>query len=230
MEEVDADRIGITGISWGGYLTCIVAGVDDRLKVAVPVYGCGFLHENSCWLDEFAKMSPELRDRWVACWDPSRYLPGVSCPILFTNGTNDFAYPLDSYQKSYRAVNRPVDLRIAVEMKHSHKHGWEPKEIGMYVDSLLRDGTPLARLGPVHIDGDQAHSHFTAQSTLTKACLHYTSDTGSWRERNWETVDARITDSAIEAEVPGHRPLAFYLSATDERDAMVSTEHIELTK
>src|SRR5690606_33907498 len=39
--EVDGDRIGVTGISWGGYLTCIVAGIDDRVKVAVPVYGCG---------------------------------------------------------------------------------------------------------------------------------------------------------------------------------------------
>ena len=48
--EVDSSRIGITGISWGGYLTCIVAGIDDRLKVAVPVYGCGFLHEDSAWL------------------------------------------------------------------------------------------------------------------------------------------------------------------------------------
>ena len=47
--EVDPKRIGITGISWGGYLTCIVAGIDDRLKVAVPVYGCGFLMDNSVW-------------------------------------------------------------------------------------------------------------------------------------------------------------------------------------
>ena len=29
-------------------------------------------------------------------------------PILFVNGTNDFAYPLDSYQKSYRAVPGPM--------------------------------------------------------------------------------------------------------------------------
>jgi cephalosporin-C deacetylase-like acetyl esterase len=36
LPEVDADCIGVTGMSWGGYLTCIVAGLDDRLKVAVP--------------------------------------------------------------------------------------------------------------------------------------------------------------------------------------------------
>jgi dienelactone hydrolase len=45
--EVDASRIGVTGISWGGYLTCIVAGVDDRFRFAAPVYGCGFLGEGS---------------------------------------------------------------------------------------------------------------------------------------------------------------------------------------
>ena len=59
QKEVDPQRIGLTGISWGGYLTCIVAGLDDRLKVAVPVYGCGFLHENSCWLGRV----PEARPR-----------------------------------------------------------------------------------------------------------------------------------------------------------------------
>ena len=56
---MDRRRIGITGISWGGYLTCIVAGLDDRLKVAVPVYGCGFLGDDSVWkAGSLAKMTP----------------------------------------------------------------------------------------------------------------------------------------------------------------------------
>src|SRR5688572_20590334 len=83
--EVDASKTAVTGISWGGYLTCIVAGVDSRFSAAVPVYGCGYLDENSAWLDRFEKMTPEDRERWVALWDPSRYLPAVSAPILFVN-------------------------------------------------------------------------------------------------------------------------------------------------
>jgi hypothetical protein len=68
--SVDASKIGLTGISWGGYLTCVVrhatahpartrvhcqlvraqvSGVDERYRFAAPVYGCGFLHENSVW-------------------------------------------------------------------------------------------------------------------------------------------------------------------------------------
>ena len=42
--EVDADRIGLTGISWGGYLTCIVAGIDPRFAFAAPVYGLSLIH------------------------------------------------------------------------------------------------------------------------------------------------------------------------------------------
>ena len=113
---VDKDRIGITGISWGGYLTCIVAGIDHELKVAVPVYGCGFLAENSAWQQSgiFDRMSPEMRARWIENFDPSRYLAGVRCPVLFVNGTNDGAYPLDSYQKSYQLVTSPRTLCVTV--------------------------------------------------------------------------------------------------------------------
>ncbi len=228
FKEVDADRIGITGISWGGYLTCIVAGVDDRLKVAVPVYGCGFLQDNSAWLGEFAKMTPELRDRWVEFWDPSRYLPGVSCPILFVDGTNDFAYPLDSYQKSYRAVPGPIDLRIEVAMRHSHVHGWAPQEIGLYVDSVLTGGAPLPRLGPIHVENNEAHAHVINKAKAVKGLFQYTTDDGPWKERKWETQEVKVVDNTIQAKLPKSRPLVFYFSGIDGRGAMTSAEHVEL--
>jgi cephalosporin-C deacetylase-like acetyl esterase len=89
--EVDSERTAITGISWGGYLTCIVAGLDNRFQAAVPVYGCGFLHENSAWLGDFAKMSQEHQAKWVKLWDPSRYVGSAAMPMLLVNGGNDGA-------------------------------------------------------------------------------------------------------------------------------------------
>ncbi len=224
-EEVDASRTGLTGISWGGYLTCIVAGLDDRFQVVVPVYGCGFLHENSCWLDEFAKLGPEQTARWVAHYDPSRYLPGVGCPILFVNGTNDFAYPLDSYQKSYRAVPGRVDVRIEVRMPHGHQQGWAPKEIGLYVDSVIRGGDPLPRLGAMSTKDGEATATFETKVPVAAGHLHYTTDTGPWQQRNWQSAEATIAGGVVSAELPESRPIIYYLSVTDRRGAMVSTEH-----
>ncbi len=230
QKEVDPQRIGITGISWGGYLTCIVAGIDDRLKAAVPVYGCGFLNENSAWLDQFARMSSEQGDRWVRYFDPSRYLPGVRCPIFFMNGTNDFAYPLDSYQKCYRLVSAPVTLRIEVKMPHGHGVGWAPQEIGLFVDSILKGGVPLAKLGELTTQGEQATATVRCEVPIVKAQLHYTNDGGSWKIRNWHSIDAEIAkaDGKIAAKLPEVRPLVYYLSVTDERGAMVTTEHASL--
>ena len=90
FEAVDAKRTALTGISWGGYLTCIVAGLDSRFKAAVPVYGCGYLHENSVWLDRFAKMTPQQKDKWVRLWDPHMYIGTAAMPVFFVNGTNEF--------------------------------------------------------------------------------------------------------------------------------------------
>jgi len=230
LDEVDPDRIGVTGISWGGYLTCIVAGVDDRLKVAVPVYGCGFLHHNSTWLKIFAQMSPEQRDRWVRWFDPSQYLPNVRCPILFINGTNDFAYPLDSYQKSYRAVPGPICLRIEVGMKHSQSAGSTPAEIGLFVDSVLGGGDPLPTLARMNTTGGRASAAFDADVPIVRGELHWTTDSGPWQEREWQSVAAEFAEGRVAADLPAERPLVYYLSITDDRGAMVSTEHAVLSE
>ena len=226
--EVDPERTGVTGISWGGYLTCIAAGIDGRFKAAVPVYGCGFLHANSAWLGRFEKLGPEQTRRWVEFFDPSRYLPGVACPILFVNGTNDFAYPLDSYRASYRLVRAPVTIRIEERMPHSHAHGWAPQEIGIFADGILRGGDPLAVLGPLVVTDGRAWAKFTAVVPLVGGRLHFTADGGKWQDRAWESRAARLEGGTVAAELPAARPLVCYLSVTDVRGAMVSTEHVEL--
>ena len=224
LPDVDAQRLGVTGISWGGYLTCIVAGLDDRLRVAVPVYGCGFLGDNSYWRPVLQKMPEEQRRRWLADFDPSRYLGQARLPVLFVNGTNDFAYPLDSYQKSYRLV-RDRALCVTVNMPHGHRHGWAPAAIGVFVDQYLRGGKPLARVGPVKRDGGRVEVSFRAEVPVTRAALHVTTDTGPWKERKWQTRPAEVTETAVRAELPDDRPLVYFLTLTDGRDANVSTEH-----
>jgi dienelactone hydrolase len=227
--EVDGQRIGITGISWGGYLTCIVAGLDERLKVAVTVYGCGYIHENSAWIPIFDKMTAEKRKRWVEQVEPSRYLAQARMPVLFVNGTNDSAYPLDSYQKSYRLVKERT-LCVTVNMPHGHRQGWAPVEIGLFVDQHLRKGTPLAKIESVQRDGKTVAVRIRSEVPVTSAALHFTTDTGPWKDRKWHTTEAKVENATVRAELPDVRPLVYFLKLTDERKATVSTEHELLPK
>ncbi|QDU76130.1 Alpha/beta hydrolase family protein [Bremerella volcania] len=225
--EINKERTGVTGISWGGYLTCIVAGVDSRFHAAVPVYGCGYLAENSTWLDRFARMTPEQKQRWVTLWDPKQYLPAVSMPILFVNGTNDFAYPLDSYMKSYQAVPDDVhkQLSITVKMSHGHPAGWNPPQIGHFMDQWLKQGEPLPRVGHPKIQGDQVELGYDTAS-VAKAAIHWTVDDKAVNAHDWKTAEGVVKEDVILAPKPPTDARLWYMTVTTEDGSLVSTEII----
>lgn len=224
LPGVDADRTAVTGISWGGYLTCLVASLDSRFRAAVPVYGCGFLHENSAWTGTLHAMAPELRERWIRLYDPSQYLPACQVPILFVNGTNDFAYPLDSDMKSYRAVPGPKNLRITVNMPHGHPPGWKPEEIGAFVDQSLRDGMPLPRLGPPEMRGGRCTASVEGKTKPVAAELHFTIDAGPVNKRRWTTIPADVSEAEISVHAPPPETTVWFFTTTDRRGLTVSSE------
>lgn len=224
FDEVDSSRTAVTGISWGGYLTCIVAGLDNRFKAAVPVYGCGFLHDNSTWLGRFAKMSPEQKDKWVQLWDPSMYVGSARMPVFFVNGTNDFAYPLDSYSKTYGLVKGKRNLRITVNMPHSHEHGWAPKEIGIFIDQYLLGAVRLPTILEPHEAGGQVRAKVTSKTALTSSNLHYTTGTTPINKLDWKTLPARIEGNRIVSPALPDEATIWFLTVGDNRDAVVSSE------
>lgn len=230
MPEVDAARVGLTGISWGGYLTCIAAGLDGRFRFAVPVYGCGFLGEDSVWVPEFQRLGEAKAGKWLAAWDPSVYLKNAKMPMLWVTGTNDFAYPMNSLQKSYRLPPGPRTLCIRVRMPHGHGGAGEnPDEIRAFADSLLRGDKPLAAVTDQSRDGDRGWAVFSSPAVqVVKAELNFTKDTGPWQKREWQTVPATVDGAAsrVSAEVPVGATV-YYFNLIDERGLVVSTEHVE---
>jgi hypothetical protein len=169
-----------------------VAGVDSRFKAAVPVYGCGFLHENSAWLDRFAKMTQAQRERWITLWDPSRYLPAKQ-------------------------------LCITVNMPHSHPAGWAPKEIGLFIDQHLREGSPLPTVGDPERQNGTIRVSYSSPVKLADAALHVTTDKGPINKRTWQTHKAKIDGNAIVSESSVRDATAWFLTVTNDRGAVVST-------
>lgn len=223
--EVDADRIGVTGISWGGYLTSIVAGVDPRLKLAVPVYGCGFYELCHYGPGPLSHLSEEHRQRWLDWWDPKNYLPGADLPMLWISGTNDFAFWLPGLQASYRAT--PVDDRLSIRLRmpHGHGPGWAPEEIYAFADSILRDEPPLPRVTEQDRDGDVVWMTVEAPVPLQSAELLFTRSTDDWwPDRDWEAVPAQIEGNRVGATLPEGTSV-YFLNATDERGLLISGEH-----
>ena len=225
--EVDESRTAVTGISWGGYLTCIVSGIDRRFKAAVPVYGCGFLHDASFWLPRFASMTAEQRNKWRQLWDPSSYIGSANMPVFFVNGPNDFAYWPDSYAKTYALVGRDRrSYRITVNMPHGHHQGWRPKEIGLFIDQHLLGRPPLPVIRDPGLSGGMAVAKVAPAANLESAQLHFTTGTGQINERQWKSVDARIEGDSIVAGPPPADTTVWFFTLTDRREAVVSSRFV----
>ncbi|MHC4252692.1 MAG: alpha/beta hydrolase family protein, partial [Planctomycetota bacterium] len=215
--EVNPERTAITGISWGGYLTCIVAGLDDRFKAAAPVYGCGFLHDNSFWLKHYEKMSPEHRARWIQLWDPSRYVGSTTVPMLFVNGGKDFAYPPDSHARTYALVRSPKNLHFVPDLRHGHFFG-RPKALEVFIEHHIRNGTPLARITSVKVGAGGVTAEVDSRTKLVSADLHYTLSElpGNPRARKWLKLPATITGSRIKSDAPPAGATIWFLTVRDE--------------
>ena len=172
-------------------------------------------------------MNPVARELWLKLFDPSQYLSNVRCPILFVNGTTDFAYPLDSYQKSYRLV--PEKWRfVSVAVDRPHGHIWTFPEVDAFVASILKQGRPPVRLGKAVERAGRLSAKLTRMVSPKEASLCYTTDSGVWQKRQWHTVPAQMNGNEISAELPKERPLVAFLSIKDEENCHSSSEHVEL--
>lgn len=222
--EVNPDKIGITGISWGGTLTSTIMGVDNRFKFAIPVYGCGFLPDSDGNQGEAIKPGKhtEVVNQY---YDGSAYFANVTIPTLWVNGTNDMHFPMPSTQKSSQAVRGPATLRFELEMRHGHGPGWAPEEIYAFADSIVNGGNLLIQFGEPKLKGNQASVAITSALPVQTAELLYTKDSTAWPSRRWKAIPASVTDSAIIGTVP-EDTTALFFTATDDWGMMTSSEFI----
>jgi dienelactone hydrolase len=223
---VDPARIGVTGISWGGYLTCVVAGLDPRLRFAAPVYGCGH-YTDTVFAGAIAKRPAAESALWFGQWDAANFLPSVTAPMLWANGTNDHFFWLPAWQQSYRrlpaSVTRTLALRVA--MPHGHPPAGDPPEVLAFADSVVRGAAPLAIIEPMKREDDTVAAAYRSARPIIRAELNYCVETeGPWEQRKWLTTPATFTPSAVTVPLPSDAT-AYFLNLFDDRGLIVSTEH-----
>lgn len=118
--EVDATRIGVRGHSMGGKLTTNLAGIDKRVKAAVPSCGgSGDLVESEATVPGGSRTKRTAME--LGCVSDNAYLPLLTCPVLWLSPTNDFHAHIDNMAWNWR--NLPDDrLRFSISPHFNHRH------------------------------------------------------------------------------------------------------------
>jgi dienelactone hydrolase len=230
LPEVNSAKTCVTGISWGGYLTCIVAALDNRFKAAVPVYGCGFYDESDVFKVPLERLTAAGRQNWMRHFDPSVYLSSASPQFCFINGNKDKHYNVAPYSKTYQLV--PVAQRtvlILPDMKHSHPWGWEPHEIRYFFESVLNDKRPLTRVHSINEGPAELSARYEGSVSLWTAEFYYSNDLVSDNEsRVWHkqkvTIDANRKTISTSVPTGGYKYGFFALR--DHRNLAASSEFL----
>ncbi len=101
--DIDSQRIGYYGVSWGSTLGAIIPAVEDRLRAVVLVVG-GFWQQRA---------APEV--------EQINFAPRVTVPVLMLNGRHDFVFPLETSQMPmFNLLGTPAQNKRHVPVDSGH--------------------------------------------------------------------------------------------------------------
>jgi dipeptidyl aminopeptidase/acylaminoacyl peptidase len=139
---IDTERLGVTGGSYGGYLTNWILGHTTRFKAAVTLRSVSnFISDDGTrdgaygHQDDFKGF---LFDHFDQYWEasPLKYAKNVKTPTLILHSDNDFRVPIEQGEQWFRALKHygvNAELVIFPRENHNLTRTGEPKHL---VESL----------------------------------------------------------------------------------------------
>jgi dienelactone hydrolase len=117
-DDVDDDRIGYLGVSYGAAMGGLFAGVEDRIAAFVLAVGDGGLVTHFTGPEDadgpLSRLPAARRESWLAAMEPIeplKWIGSAEAPILFQSGRNDEAVPPADAREFQRAAHEPKDVR-----------------------------------------------------------------------------------------------------------------------
>ncbi|HET9767598.1 MAG TPA: S9 family peptidase [Thermoanaerobaculia bacterium] len=161
----DADRLGVMGASYGGYMTNWIVTQTGRFKAAAAAASICDLEDARLLVDGGEIMTQYFREPWenresYAAHSPLNFVEKVTTPLLLQHGERDPRVPVGGAWKMYRALKalgKTVELYVYPRGAHVMYEPMLQREVmeinlewflpsmSAFWDDLVRDGWRGAR-------------------------------------------------------------------------------------
>ncbi|HEV8356262.1 MAG TPA: S9 family peptidase [Gemmatimonadales bacterium] len=156
---IDKERLGVTGGSYGGFMTNWIVGHTGRFKAAVTLRSVANLVSDEGTRDgaygHCTDFGGDLFQKFDEYWDrsPLKYARNVTTPILILHSDNDYRVPLEQGEQWFRALRhfgKTAELVIFPRENHNLTRTGEPRHLVESLDwqvhwfSRYLDGKPDA--------------------------------------------------------------------------------------
>lgn len=140
MSYIDAERLGVTGGSYGGFMTNWIVGQTDRFKAAVTQRSIsnwtsftGAADIGSYFTENELKANPWDDPEQMVKFSPLTYVKNVETPLLILHGEEDLRCPVEQAEQLFVFLKRLGKTTQLVRFPGSNHE-------------LSRSGRPLLRI------------------------------------------------------------------------------------
>ena len=139
---IDRDRLGVTGGSYGGFMTNWILGHTDRFKAAVTLRSLSnFISDDGTRDGAYGHTSDfggDIFQKFELYWDrsPLKYARNVKTPTLILHSDNDYRVPIEQGEQWFRALKHfgvTTEIVFFPRENHNLTRTGEPKHL---VESL----------------------------------------------------------------------------------------------
>ncbi len=237
FDEVDENRTGIIGVSYGGILTAYTICFDQRFKVACPAYGSAMLDFGGQGVTGGGSgINRACRDNKVEeLYNSAENLKLVDFPVYWSAWDKDGNFSIDCPSMCYLATkDKGGALAIIYNYDHSHTHVWIRDEIYKFVDANLKGGEGLVRVvsepegfGDISFEIERIESAKDLRAECFYLETPMTFDEKGMPEFEWKSVSGRIDNNKVYVKVP-ETAQSYYVALIwhENREMFVSTSYV----
>ena len=233
--EVDKERIGVGGSSYGGLFSSLIAGADPRVKCGMSFFTTGN-HKLGTLYPQFLRLrTTDEVGIWSGTIDMAWRLKRKAVPFLWAVAANDHWHHLPAAVQTYKDSIGDKRLAIAPNWYHAFPANIDNQLIDWFDIYLMKIRKPYNQPSAIEVknaDGRLIASFsWTGENLVKKAeVLVAYGRTRPWHDgwlyRYHYAIPTKIMGNRIFVEVPVPEPgieMLVYGNITDERDVITST-------
>ena len=229
LDYVDIYKVGVCGVSWGGVITSIISGYDDRFAFSVPIYcSLNLAEAKGGNLNGYYRAHPAAR-----VWDDDEGLSRVEPPLFFLAMNDDVnAFPDSISMTAARCKNATVSL--VRNWLHSHTHAFARPEPYAFADSIVKGGDGMVKVVAQPEKSSGSVKITVPEGLSVKAYIAFTG--GDMKKiPSWGHIRLTLKEGEAAYEITdemkkeaGGEVTWFYIWFTDNFDRVTSTRMVQL--
>lgn len=202
----DATRFGAVGVSYGGWVALILAGVDARVKcVTTGVSAGGVGHTPGKAAQQLRWEPAEQRPLWLANYEPLAYAPATRAGVFLQLASNDYWFWITGAARQLAALPGPKGWIIRPNSNHG-SGGPELSDLAApaFMRHVLLGTAPLPSVGEfvASDDGGTYSWRVTGPQPVQRTALYWSPGRVGASARYWLELPAERGGAGWTARVP----------------------------